>query len=88
MKTHRLKCWDCFFSEVAAKNKTAELRFDDRGFKVGDFLILEETTQGGTSKTGREFHAMITHVLTSEQYEGLKDGFCLISFSGGRLFQV
>lgn len=84
MKTHRIKCLAVHFEQIAKKNKTAEIRLDDRGYRAGDFLILEELKP--TTKTGREYHAMITHVLFSTDFQGLADGYCLLSFSGGRLY--
>lgn len=86
MKTHRIKGWNIFFRELVTRNKTAEIRLNDRGYEVGDFIIVEETLLGGNPLTGREFHAMITHVLTSEDFEGLQPGYCLLSFSGGRVY--
>lgn len=85
MKTHHLKTDPQHFKELAVKNKTAEIRLDDRGFKAGDFMILEECFEG-VQYTGRVFHVMITHVLPSNNFQGLKKGYCLISFSGGRLY--
>lgn len=38
--THDLKTVDPWFAAVAKGNKTAELRRDDRGFKVGDVVRL------------------------------------------------
>ena len=37
---HDLKTVDPWFSEVAKGKKTAELRRDDRGFKVGEVVRL------------------------------------------------
>ena len=40
--THHLKILPCYFREVASGNKTFELRKNDRDFKSGDSLILQE----------------------------------------------
>lgn len=42
-KTHILKCQSTFWDEMAAGRKTFELRFNDRGFAVGDVLELHRT---------------------------------------------
>ena len=39
---HRLKCWPVFYADIVNGSKTFELRRDDRGFQVGDLLILQE----------------------------------------------
>ncbi len=39
---HELKLWDVYFREVKNGNKTFEVRLNDRNFKVGDFLLLNE----------------------------------------------
>jgi hypothetical protein len=57
--------------------KTHELRFDDRGFKIGDVLVLKEwdgPTNGYTESEPLQF--MISHILHGE---GLKDGYCVLS---------
>ena len=42
MKTHALKTHPEPFAAVCLGHKTCEVRKDDRGFKVGDVLLLEE----------------------------------------------
>ena len=39
---HYLKTWPQFYKEVEAGNKTFELRKNDRDYKVGDVLVLQE----------------------------------------------
>ncbi|WP_294174120.1 DUF3850 domain-containing protein [uncultured Clostridium sp.] len=46
MKIHELKIFPQFFEKVLDGSKTFELRKDDRGFEVGDILILKEFRQG------------------------------------------
>lgn len=42
MKEHRLKTWPQFFEAIMNKEKTFELRRNDREYEVGDILILCE----------------------------------------------
>ena len=42
MQTHDLKIWPEHFRAVASGEKTVELRTDDRGYEVGDELLLRE----------------------------------------------
>lgn len=77
-RVHFLKCWPEYFQAVRDEEKTFEIRKDDRGFKVGDYLILREfdpTIPGKEIKkfTGRQEHAIIRYVLRG--FEGLAPGF-------------
>lgn len=42
MNIHCLKTWPNEFKDVRDGSKTFEIRQDDRGFKTGDLLILQE----------------------------------------------
>lgn len=42
MKTHELKILPQYFRDVRAGRKTAEIRFDDRDYMIGDRLVLKE----------------------------------------------
>jgi hypothetical protein len=44
-KIHELKCWIEPFEALLAGRKTHEFRKDDRGFKVGDILVLRKWNQ-------------------------------------------
>jgi hypothetical protein len=64
---HELKTLPLYFEAVASGAKTAEIRRDDRGFKVGDILWLREWDPA-TGYTGREARARITHVTSDPAY--------------------
>ena len=60
MKMHELKIWPEFFEPVLNGKKTFEIRIDDRGFKIGDDLLLREYQS--QTYTGREIKKTITYI--------------------------
>lgn len=50
---HRLKTWPPFFQWVLDGEKTFDLRKNDRDFKEGDYLVLEEYLPDIEQYTGR-----------------------------------
>lgn len=60
---HELKTWPAFFEEIASGRKTFEVRQDDRGFSVGDILVLREWEPTGEQYTGREVRKVVTYIL-------------------------
>lgn len=84
---HTLKTDPAVFAAVVNGLKTFEIRFNDRGFKVGDVLTLKETTHTGAEiragapleYTGRMTARTVSHVLTGY---GLAEGWCCLSFLG------
>lgn len=67
---HTLKSWPQFFKEILLENKTFEIRKDDRGFKVGDEILLREWNNESlvyTGYTGRQALLTITYI-TSVNY--------------------
>lgn len=67
MKVHELKTWPEFFEPIIRGEKRVELRLDDRGFKVGDFLHLREW-HFDTGYTGRELFVGVTHIVGDERW--------------------
>lgn len=53
--THYLKTCPQFYKEVKAGNKTFELRKNDRDYKVGDILVLQEYNPNNTCSAGLIF---------------------------------
>ncbi|MGE4243657.1 DUF3850 domain-containing protein [Ramlibacter sp.] len=83
--THDLKTDPAAFDAVARGDKTHEIRFDDRDFKVGDNLLLRRTRNTGWAMrntgaplefTGEEFRAVITHI---QDGYGLEHGWVILS---------
>ncbi len=83
---HELKTDAPVFDPVLTGEKTHEIRFNDRDFKVGDLILLRETQYTGAEMkagapliyTGRKLLKKISHVLTGY---GLMDGWVILSFS-------
>ena len=61
VKIYAVKIAPKYLDAVVAGQKKAELRKNDRGYKTGDVLSLCEWKHG--KYTGREWAAVITHVL-------------------------
>lgn len=75
MMIHELKILPEYFEAVAGGAKSFELRKDDRGFTVGDKIILKEWN--GTEYTGRSVKKQISYIL--KNYTGLAEGYAILS---------
>lgn len=76
MTIHELKTLQPHFDAIELGEKRAELRRDDRGFEVGDTLVLREyDPQSGYS--GRSCRAKVTHILAG--FEALVPGHVMMS---------
>lgn len=78
MKIHYLKTVQPYFNEVKNGTKTFEHRRNDRDFKVGDRVHLQEYDMLHNSFSGEEVVVTITYVLTDRV--GLDSDFCIFSF--------
>jgi hypothetical protein len=82
--THELKIYPRFFEAVMSGDKTFELRRNDRDYKVGDILLLEEfEDEICGSYTGRNLSVTISYILKEEEgkgWIGLLPGYCCIGF--------
>lgn len=91
MQTHELKTDPAVFQAVLDGLKTYEIRKNDRGFDVGDVLMLRETLHTGRDMamgsplvyTGRQFAATVSHVLHGPVY-GLVAGWSILSLARGQ----
>ena len=72
--THQIKLKSEFFDDAAAGRKNFELRKNDRNYKEGDVLEMEEVKDG--KKTGRKCSKRIVYMM--ENFEGLEDGYCIL----------
>ena len=76
---HDLKILPQYFEAVKTGKKKFELRKNDRDYKVGDEIHLEEWEPAG-GYTGRDIVKEITYVLKDCGRFGLKDGYCIIGW--------
>lgn len=74
VKIHEVKIGATFFEEAACGKKNFELRKNDRGYRVGDMLELQEYKDG--AYTGRTCRKLIIYML--EDYTGLQEGYCIL----------
>lgn len=77
MRIHKLKISPMYFEAVVAGRKKAELRKDDRGYRVGDVLSLCEWKHG--SYTGRRRVAVITHALPVNDVMSVQEKWVMLS---------
>ena len=73
-RVHYIRLATQYFDEVAAGIKTFELRKNDRDYKTGDILEMNEFKEG--RNTGRAIRCRIVYML--EDYTGLTDGYCIL----------
>ena len=84
---HEVKCWPEYFEAVRDGRKPFDLRFDDRGYRVGDRLRLREWSPE-KGYTGRELSESITYILAGPFFNpthdkvtpGLASGWVILGF--------
>ena len=74
--THDLKIYPEFFSAVCTGVKRAELRKNDRDYRVGDTIHLMETPRGSCHQTGEFINVKITHIADVGEW---MPGYVLLS---------
>jgi len=70
---HVLKVWPEYFDALQSGEKTFELRKDDRGFRVGEWLHLREWDPRREIYSGRELYRKITYIISGKF--GLENDF-------------
>lgn len=77
MREHDLKVIPPYFDAIEAGLKNFEIRLNDRGYKVGDILNLQEYLPIEQEYTGRASRVEVTYVLhgANVSWLGLEDGF-------------
>ncbi len=75
--THALKTWPEFYKAILDHSKPFELRKNDRPFKVGDKLLLQEWDPVQGIWTGNESTFIVTYILEDPKF-GLEEGYCIM----------
>lgn len=85
MQTHELKTDPQVFDDVVDGRKTFEIRKDDRGFEVGDMLVLRKTKHTGAEMANGAplkylgaLYVYVTYILRGPIY-GLADGWVIMA---------
>jgi hypothetical protein len=81
---HRLKSRPEFFAPMVRGEKTHDMRRDDRGFRIGDEVVLLEHDHLLDRFSGRQLRGRITYITDAQNPcalsgEGLTSGFCILS---------
>lgn len=79
-KTHCLKIWPDYFKAVEKEEMSFQLRENDRDFKVGDILILQEWDPESSTYTRHELCYAITYILLGGVL-GLPHNLCILGIS-------
>lgn len=74
---HALKCEPEYFKDVLSGKKTFEVRINDRQYKVGDLLALNEYDMEDEAYTGASCLTYIDYILDNCDY--CKDGYVILS---------
>ena len=72
---HRLKTWPVLFADIEYGVKTFEIRKNDRNFKVGDYLILEEFEPTTQKYSGNSITVKITYTISLNGLPDFPDNF-------------
>ncbi len=73
-----LKILPKYFNDIIYGNKRFELRKNDRNFKVGDIVLLNEYD---VKNTGRYCYIIITYILDNCPEYGLDKEYCIFGFA-------
>jgi len=84
MKTHVVKSWPQFFTQLLAGHRTHELRRNDREYQVGDRIELHEYNPNSSTYTGRACTVEVTSMTSTQEpcavsEEALNKDFCILS---------
>lgn len=79
MKIHELKTVNPHFINVQSGNKRFELRFNDRDFKKGDYLVLRHYNAQEDWYGGEDVLVRVTDIL--RDFPGIQDGYVILSIS-------
>lgn len=75
---HELKTLPKYFDSVMVRKKNFEVRKNDRNFRVGDILALNEWTSD-KGYTGRSIVVAVEYILSDSEY--VKEGYVIMGIS-------
>lgn len=78
MKSHIIKCWPQYFNPLETRQKTFEIRENDRDYKVGDTLVITEWDPDNQKETGRWEARTIIYMV--QGVFGLPQNVCVLGF--------
>ena len=73
-KIHSVKILPTYFEAIISGDKTFEIRYNDRDYKVGELLCLKEFCDG--DYTGRETVREICYIIDDSAY--CKEGYVVL----------
>lgn len=82
---HALKCNPEIFKRIIDGQKTAEIRFNDRGFQTGDIIKFEAYDKIKKEYLNEMCWCKVTHIFTPpttsfDPYDyGIKEGYVMLS---------
>ena len=77
-RIHKLKTWTGAFGALWRRIKTYEIRKNDRDYRVGDRLQLQEWDETARAYCGREILAEVTYMTPGGQW-GLPPDLCVLA---------
>lgn len=77
-KIHEIKIWPEYYERVINKQKTFEVRKNDRDYQVGDILKMRLYYPQTKETVGSYILSQITYLLNGGQF-GIKKGYCIMS---------
>lgn len=88
MKIHNIKILEKYAGDVLAKKKTFEIRYDDRGYEVGDVIIFNvvDTSNKPKEHTLNNIVWKIIYIL--DDFDGLRNGYVAMSIKELNGFEI
>lgn len=76
MTVHDLKIKPEYYRDVVNGDKTFEIRKNDRDYKVGDLLVMNEFRNG--EYTGSNVHCIVSYLVQGSEEFGLDKDWCVL----------
>ncbi len=76
---HCLKTWPDLFKDIVSGIKTFDIRRNDRGFKVGDVLVMQEYSPETMEYTKEMASFKVTYII--QGVWGLPEDVCVMSIN-------